>query len=114
MHTIEDQETKTYTPRIYETYMDVRVADLDAHGHVNARNYIDFVSSSRLKFQQEVLNFSPSELMSAGAYYFIRKSLVEYKRPILPDALKIYVKSFVKEIRRYLLVVPFEIWSARS
>lgn len=86
------------TPLTYNETVDVRFSDLDLYGHVNSKNYIDFVSTSRLIYLAKTFGVSMEQLAEKGFGFYLTKSTVNYKRPIT-GLQRVRTKSFVEEIR---------------
>ena len=96
--------------KIYQAEIDVRFTDFDLYGHVNAGRFLDFVTCSRIKYMETVLNISMDECRRRGVVFFLRKSTIDYKKGI-ETVGPVLVKSYVGQVRGPLLSVPFEITS---
>jgi YbgC/YbaW family acyl-CoA thioester hydrolase len=98
-------------PIKYHGHMDIRFSDLDYYGHVNSKHYVDFVSTVRLLFLSEKLQFPIEKVAANGIGFYMTKSIVNYKRPII-GLQKVFVQSHVDEVRDgKILIIPFSISS---
>jgi acyl-CoA thioester hydrolase len=103
-------EPKEPKPITYEATLDVRFGDLDAYGHVNSKNYLDFIISSRWIFLERVQGISAQNLIDRGLGFFLTKSEMSYKRPI-HGSCQIYCSSYVTGIEGAKIFVAFSIQS---
>lgn len=95
-------------PIIYNATTEVRFSDLDLYKHVNSKHYIDFVSTSRLVFMKQRFDLSMEGLAEKGYGFYLTKSTVNYKRPIV-GLQTVRTKSFVEEfIGNKILKVRFD------
>ncbi|RZU54060.1 (3S)-malyl-CoA thioesterase [Krasilnikovia cinnamomea] len=107
-----DQSAPTpTTPVIYDGTIDVRFSDLDAYGHVNAKNYVDYVATTRLRFLDERMPVSSAEIIRRGYAFYLRKSEITYRRPITGLAT-LHISSFSERLDGAQLAVRFDIRSA--
>jgi YbgC/YbaW family acyl-CoA thioester hydrolase len=96
-------------PIIYDDIIDIRFSDLDHYNHVNSKHYIDLVSTARLTFLAKRMNFPIEKVTENGIGFFMIKSIVNYKRPII-GLQKVRIKSHVADIRdEKILIIPFEV-----
>ena len=51
-------------PKIFEGWVGVRFSDLDIYGHVNAKNYLDYVNTVRFRYIEEHSGMSNQDIMS--------------------------------------------------
>jgi acyl-CoA thioesterase FadM len=95
-------------PMIYDATTDIRFSDLDLYKHVNSKHYIDFVSTSRLVFMKKCFDLSMESFAEKGYGFYLTKSIVNYKRPIV-GLQSVRTKSFVEEfIGNKILKVRFD------
>jgi YbgC/YbaW family acyl-CoA thioester hydrolase len=96
-------------PIIYKGLVDVHFSDLDFYGHVNSKHYVDYVSTVRLNYLVNPMNFPNEKVLEKGIGFFMTKSTVLYKRPIL-GLQKVLAQSHVAEIKNgSLLMIPFSL-----
>lgn len=95
-------------PIIYEYEMDIRFSDLDCHGHLNVKNYLDLVISSRFLYLARVLKTPISEFTGKDIGFYTSKSYQEYLRPVI-GLRRLKIKSFVEKAEKSRLTVPYEI-----
>ena len=99
-------------PIEYAASIGVRFSDIDSYGHVNAQNYVDYVSTSRLNFMANEMKTNIQDVMTKGVGFFLVKSTINYRRPIV-GLQTVLVKSHVSEIRgSRFLMIQFAISSA--
>ena len=97
-------------PIIYEEFIDVRFSDLDPYNHVNSNLYMEYVLTSRWIFAKKHFDLTADELVKKGIGFYIKQSLVKYKRPIIGYP-KIFVTSHISKYEGPLLQISFEIRS---
>ncbi len=96
-------------PIVYSELIDIRFSDLDMYGHVNSKHYIDIVATARLIFLKENMKVSVEEVAKRGVAFYMTKSTIQYKKPIL-GLQKVRASSFVREVKDgKTLVIPFTI-----
>ena len=101
-------------PIKYIESLDIRFSDLDMYGHVNAKHYLDLISTSRLIFLADKMKKPIEEVTKEGIGFFMTKSTVNYKRPI-NGLQSVVCSSFVQEIRdEKILIIPFSISAERD
>ena len=98
-------------PIVYKSTVPVRFSDLDPYGHVNSAHYLDYVISARWAFARDTLHITDHSLIERKVGFYLAKSEVAYKRPILGTG-PVVATSHVSQIEGARLVVPFEIRSA--
>jgi acyl-CoA thioester hydrolase len=94
-------------PIVYRDLVDIRFADLDMYGHVNAKHYLDFVATARLNFMQREMKTSPQDVAASGIGFFLTQSLIQYKRSI-NGLQRILCESHIENVRDgVILEIPF-------
>jgi len=89
--------------------IDVRFSDLDAYGHVNSRNYLDYILSARILFMERELKMK--EVTDRGIGFFLKKVEQNFKRPI-SGVTRIRGVSYVQEVAGSKLKIPFRLEDA--
>lgn len=94
--------------RIYTDTIKTRFNDLDAYGHVNSSQYLDYVVSSRWHYCEMNLNISAKDLLQKNLGFYLINSNINYKRSIHgPSEIKI--RSWVSKNESKYLTVDFVI-----
>lgn len=93
-------------PIIYDQIMDVRFADLDAYGHLNASVYLDLVASSRFIYLERVLGLSVADIVARGAGFYMTKATQEFIRPV-KGLVQVRIQTNVLRYEGPLLVVSY-------
>ena len=101
-----------WKPMPWSTTLDIRFSDFDQYGHINAKNYLDYVTAGRWKFHNIHFGQTPDHFVEKGIGFFMTRSEVFYKAPIRANQSTILVNSFVESVKGAKLSVPFEIKSA--
>ena len=93
---------------IFETELAVRPDDLDMFQHVHSTIYLDYVLAARCDQMERFYGVSMQAFLDRGLGWVVRKSFIEYKRPLkLGD--KMIVRTRVQEMFRNGVKVWFEI-----
>ncbi len=92
----------------YETEMQVRPDDIDMFQHVHSSRYTDYVLAARYDQMGRCYGMSMGEFLENGLGWVIRKSTVEFKRPLLLGDSFI-VKTRLTALERNIAAVEFEI-----
>lgn len=86
------EDTETFS---YEMELDVRFGDFDSLGHVNHAAYATYCEHVRLKYLEDVLGVSLSDLSSGerGFSLILATLEVDYRRPITdPDTVRVLMR----------------------
>lgn len=67
---------------IFETELAVRPDDLDLFQHVHSTRYLDYVLAARFDQMKRCYGMSMEEFMTQGLGWVVRRSFIEYKRPL--------------------------------
>ena len=94
----------------YFSYLPVRFADLDVHGHVNVSKYLDFIVTSRWHFAQETLKMSAQDFIAKGIGIYITKAETNFLRGIV-GLQELFVTSKLKSENDSIVVIEFAIQS---
>lgn len=92
----------------YETEMQVRPDDIDMFQHVHSSRYIDYVLAARYDQMGRCYGMGMGEFLENGLGWVIRKSTIEFKRPLLMGESFI-VKTRLTALERNIAAVEFEI-----
>ncbi len=107
---VEDPKPQL-NPVICHAFVDVRFSDMDAYGHVNSKNYIDFIGESRWKFYKDTFGFDAEDYVKRGIGFFTGRMEINFKRPITAKEKSLFVKSYAVGLDRAKVSVDFEILS---
>lgn len=92
----------------YETEMQVRPDDIDMFQHVHSSRYIDYVLAARYDQMERCYGMGMGEFLENGLGWVIRKSTIEFKRPLLMGE-SFTVKTRLTALERNIAAVEFEI-----
>lgn len=92
-----------------EVKVQVRFNDLDAYGHVNNTNYLDFMEYARTN------SFGPmvEEGLKTGIWYIVASINIKYKKPILFGE-DVYVKVWVSEAKGAKFTIRYVIHDGKG
>ncbi len=93
---------------IYETEMQVRPDDIDMFMHVHSSKYIDYVLAARYDQMGRCYGMGMKEFIENGLGWVIRKTTIEFKRPLLMGET-FTVKTSLTALERNIAAVEFEI-----
>ena len=93
---------------IFETQLAVRPDDLDMFRHVHSTIYLDYVLAARFDQMERCYGVSMPAFLERGLGWVVRKSFIEYKRP-LKLGEKMIVRTRVSEMFKNGVKVWFEI-----
>ena len=93
---------------IFETELAVRPDDLDMFQHVHSTIYLDYVLAARFDQMERCYGMSMQAFMERGLGWVVRKSFIEYKRPLMMGE-KMIVRTRIEEMFRNGVKVWFEI-----
>ncbi|MEU7904779.1 thioesterase family protein [Actinoplanes sp. NPDC049118] len=108
---MDQNSPSTTRPVLYDGTIEVRFGDLDAYGHVNAKNYVDYVATTRLRFLDDRMPLTAAEIAQRGFAFYLRTSEISYRRPVTGLGT-LHVSSFSDRLDGARLVVRFEIRNA--
>ena len=97
-------------PIIYAGSYDVRFSDLDPYGHMNAKHYLDVVTTTRLQYSERVLGQSMIEVAARGVGFFLVSCSQKFRKPI-SGMETIKATSFVDQTRGASFTVVYKITS---
>lgn len=97
-------------PITFEAYIPLRFSDFDPYGHVSAKNYLDYVLSSRMMFLNERFGINDQFFTSRKVGFYLTRSDISYRRAIEGMQL-IHCKSHIDEMTAARVQVVFEIRS---
>jgi len=100
----------TRQPIVYTGQYDVRFSDLDPYGHVNAKHYLDIVTSTRLQYSERNLGIPMLEIARRGVGFFMVSCQQRFLKPIVGMAT-VKANSYVEETRGASFSVVFQITS---
>lgn len=92
----------------FETELAVRPDDLDMFRHVHSTIYLDYVLAARFDQMERFYGMSMQEFLSRGLGWVVRKSFIEYKRP-LKMGERMLVRTRVEEMFKDGVKVSFQI-----
>ena len=101
-------------PIVYDTTVEVRFSDYDLYGHVNLKNYFDYLVVSRWQYHLERFGIGIDEYIKKGLGFFISNTNINYKRPILGGQNRIRVRSHITSVDRAKVTARFEILSTQN
>lgn len=97
-------------PLIYVGDYDVRFSDLDPYGHMNAKHYLDIVTTTRLQFSERTLGVKIEKLAEQGIGFFLFACTQKFRRPIM-GLCTVRASSFVEQAKGASVVVSYSITS---
>jgi len=101
-------KTMPFPGTIFETELAVRPDDLDMFRHVHSTTYLDYVLAARFDQMDLFYEMSMQAFLDRGLGWVVRKSFIEYKRPLkLGD--RMIVRTRVEEMFKNGVKVWFEI-----
>lgn len=92
----------------YETEMQVRPDDIDMFQHAHSSRYIDYVLAARYEQMGRCYGMPMEEFLENGLGWVIRKTTMEFKRPLKMGEWFI-VKTQLTALERNIAAVDFEI-----
>jgi len=92
----------------FETELAVRPDDLDMFQHVHSTIYLDYVLAARFDQMERFYGMSMQEFLSRGLGWVVRKSFIEYKRPLKMGA-RMLVRTRIEEMFKDGVKVCFQI-----
>lgn len=92
----------------FETELAVRPDDLDMFQHVHSTIYLDYVLAARFDQMDRFYGMSMQAFLDRGLGWVVRKSFIEYKRP-LKLGERMIVRTRVEEMFKNGVKVWFEI-----
>lgn len=95
---------------IYTGPYDVRFSDLDPYGHMNAKHYLDVVTTTRMQYSDRVLGQSMNEIAARGIGFFLVSCTQKFRKPIVGMGT-IKATSYVEESRGASFTVVYQITS---
>lgn len=98
----------TFTGATFETELAVRPDDLDLFQHVHSTRYLDYVLAARFDQMKRCYGMAMEEFLKQGLGWVVRRSFVEYKRPLKMGDTMI-VRTRVEEFFKDGVKVWFEI-----
>jgi acyl-CoA thioester hydrolase len=96
------------SPIIYDGFVEARFSELDPYGHVNSKHFLDYVISTRWSYLEKKLKMTSDELIKKGLGFFLKRSEINYKKPVAGGML-LYVSSHVEKAEDATLVIHFKI-----
>ncbi len=97
-------------PILYDYEIEPRFSDIDSYGHVNSKNYMDYVSTSRLYYMENVMGLSVEETFRQGLGFYLAGIEQKFIRPI-NGMVKVRIQSFIKEWQASRVLVDYKICS---
>jgi acyl-CoA thioester hydrolase len=97
-------------PIVYTGQYDVRFSDLDPYGHLNAKHYLDIVTSTRLQYSERTIGISMHEIAHRGIGFYLASCQQRFRKPIVGMAT-VKANSHVEETRGASFSVVYQITS---
>lgn len=99
-------DSEIYKPKIFQETLLTRFSDLDPYGHVNAKNYLDYVASARITFLQFHTEYPIDRILKEGFAFYLKSSLVNFRAPIT-GLTHVKVTSHVAEYHPTMMRIPY-------
>ena len=106
-------DSEVMKPIIYTYDVDVRFSDLDPYGHVNLRNYLDIVTTSRFLYLENILSVPMAEFAKEGIGFYAAKANQEFLAPIT-GMKTVRVRSLVEKVEGARLYVSYEMFDVAT